>query len=60
MDRLKEVEKASFLAVANHFPLLVQDSAASVRRVESPGRNLVSSAAKEALECLFVERVFVV
>jgi len=38
----------------------VQDLAAFTMRVESPGQNLVSSAAKEVLVCLLVEWVFVV
>jgi len=48
MDRLKEVEKASYLTVANHSLSKVQDLTASVVRVENPGQSLVSFAAKEA------------
>jgi len=60
MDWLKEAEKASYLTVANRSLSEAQDLAASVMRVESPGQNLVSSAAKEALVCLLVKWVFAV
>jgi len=60
MDRLKEVEKASYLTVTNHSLWSVQDLTASIVRVENPGQNLVLFAAKEALVCLLVKRVFVV
>ena len=52
MDRLKKAEKASYLSVAIQTLSLVQDLAAFVMRVESPGLLPVSSAAKEALVCL--------
>ena len=60
MDWLKEAEKASYLSVANQTLSLVQDLAAFVMRVESPGLLPISSAAKEVLEYLLGGLVYAV
>ena len=60
MDRLEEVEKASYLSVTNQTLSLVQDLTAFAIRVESPGLPPVSSVAKEALVCLLGRLVYAV